>query len=708
MADGFVPPQEVRSNAKRGLELRDKYNRGGTEVGVARARDLSNGKAISLDTINRMISYFARHEVDKKGEGWGVDSAGYIAWLLWGGDAGRSWANRIKRERENKEKSTMSNVTTAYFEITKSDRQPDGTLMVYGKATDDSLDIDQQICDPLWLDRAMPEWFKSGGNIREQHSAIAAGVAKEYEKKVDGHYIHALVVDPVSVKKVDTGVLKGFSIGIKSPRVVRDQKAANGRIIDGQIVEVSLVDRPANPNCQLVLAKSVDGESGMWKVEELVEKEAKKPNYAAINAGGGKSEPADKELYSRVKSEAKKKFAVYPSAVANAWIVREYKKRGGTYKRSSDKSVQLQNNPKENDMTTAAEIVEMAKSLATSDITKFDQKLYDDARSALAQLIVVEANEMDEGHNEEQSIAHLLSAVHHLFAWYAGEEAEGEVTEAGEDIEMSAMKDPDPDKMKDSHIKSTVGCDCAGCEKCAAAGGCSDKMCKMHDGKSMMKEPDPDKEKSADIGKCLECGCNAPGTNHGKDAIRVAGGTSGAEYSHVSTATMITPDQVAGVAFQATVTDSQAIINAQLESKSAEGEEVPAEETPAVEASEEEAPQVSDEELSEKIEAIVEKAVKSATESLKTEIANLNSAKEAAVEKAMGLETELATAKSLAVAGGPKRTIKPVDYASNDLLVKAATYKAKADASTDPDLTKGYKILAEKYFAEAAALKESN
>ncbi len=41
--------------------------------------------------------------------------------------------------------------------------------------------------------------------------------------------------------------------------------------------------------------------------------------------------PKNKQLYSRVKSEAKKKFKVYPSAYANAWLVREYKKRGGTY-----------------------------------------------------------------------------------------------------------------------------------------------------------------------------------------------------------------------------------------------------------------------------------------------------------------------------------------------------------------------------------------
>ena len=194
----------------------------------------------------------------------------------------------------------MNDLTTSYFSIEKSDKQADGTLMVYGKATDDSVDIDQQICDAAWLDRAMPAWFKSGGNIREQHSSIAAGVAKEYESKADGHYIMAHVVDPVSVKKVDAGVLRGFSIGIKSPRVVRDNKAANGRIIDGQIVEVSLVDRPANPNCQLVLAKSVDGESSLIQVEELTDKHADHDQSShgggRGGAGGGAATQATEEL----------------------------------------------------------------------------------------------------------------------------------------------------------------------------------------------------------------------------------------------------------------------------------------------------------------------------------------------------------------------------------------------------------------------------
>ena len=185
----------------------------------------------------------------------------------------------------------MSDFATSYAEITKSEVQADGSLMVYGKATDDSLDIDNQICDAVWLDKAMPEWFKTGGNIREQHSNIAAGVAKEYESKADGHYISAHVVDPVSVKKVEAGVLKGFSIGIKSPRVVRDQKAANGRIIDGQIVEVSLVDRPANPNAKLILAKSVDGESSLVQVEEIVKynEEQERDDHGRFGSGGGSS-----------------------------------------------------------------------------------------------------------------------------------------------------------------------------------------------------------------------------------------------------------------------------------------------------------------------------------------------------------------------------------------------------------------------------------
>lgn len=675
-SEGFVPPATVRSNARRGLELRKKYNRGGTEVGVARARNLANGDAISYDTIKRMNSFFARHEVDKKGEGWGKDSAGYIAWLLWGGDAGWSWAKGIIRSQESKEKSTMTDLTTAFFGIEKADRNPDGTLTVFGKATDDSIDIDQQICDGDWLDRAMPDWFKSGGNIREQHSNIAAGVAKEYEQKGSGHFIRALVVDPVSVKKVETGVLKGFSVGIKNPRVVRDTKAANGRIIDGQIVEVSLVDRPANPNCTLVLAKSVSGEDTLVKAEDLIVKKEDEQDYSQVITPR-KGEPADKDLYNRIKREAKEKFDVYPSAVANAWVVREYKKRGGKYKTESDeKALQFDDTDllKEANMSLANEIVELAKTHAGSDVVKFDKATYDKARQALAQLIAIEAKEMEEGHDEQMSISHLLESVHHLFAWYQGEALEGEV-EMEETIELAAHKDDaaKEDKKKMSDMKPKKGESKSDfMKRCKEAGMEDDDAdkCWSKYGKGVEIEIDGDedeeeKKKSAETNKCLECGCHQPENTHGLTQLP--------NGSNVSTADMVSPAETP---------------------KSAEADE-------PTEAVEENKDEVSADDKPADLEAIVEDVVEKATKALKSEIASILNAKEAAEAKAVALESELAHAKSLAVAGGPKRTAKADQ--SNDLIAKAATYKAKANATTDPILAKGYRALADKFYAEANA-----
>lgn len=101
----FKPPKGVQEEAAKGLEWRREYGRGGTEVGVARARDLSNGKNISPETARRMASFFARHEVNKQAEGWspgddGFPSAGRIAWALWGGDPGKAWSDKLARQMD--------------------------------------------------------------------------------------------------------------------------------------------------------------------------------------------------------------------------------------------------------------------------------------------------------------------------------------------------------------------------------------------------------------------------------------------------------------------------------------------------------------------------------------------------------------------------------------------------------------------------------
>jgi hypothetical protein len=814
----------------------------------------------------------------------------------------------------------MNDLTTSYFNIEKSDKQPDGTLMVYGKATDDSMDIDQQICDAAWLDRAMPAWFKSGGNIREQHSSIAAGVAKEYEPKADGHYIMAHIVDPVSVKKVDAGVLRGFSIGIKSPRVVRDTKAANGRIIDGQIVEVSLVDRPANPNCQLVLAKSVDGESSLVQVEELSEIEKHGSHDQKTHGGGrgrggagGGMRVSDVSRESSAKGETSKRDAKQNVAKAQNKINESYtemakkegqgvdrdrvmdaaqqkedafnhlndaknsiaagktsetvtslnnaadvldgepqydsarvyikdlaavidknpiskaveadlekhgshdqKTHGGGRGRGggagggagasapSGKTDRSENSlstsqaklidthaaeargladdaqrlakqdsavrPAARNLTSAAEHLnnasgaktigeaksgirrakvsidravtnledqnynteashayafskelnsfmtglgngvikatdaELRKALQSalqlhslnkseetsmkdtvelpievvSDLLKFDAVQYEAARNALASLIEVEAGEMREGHNEIQSIGHLLQSVMHLTAWYEGEEAEGEVMEQEEVIERAAGSEkkmkPAKDETKPDFLKR---CKDAGMEDDAATATWDKYMAAMAD----------DAEKSAEISKCLECGCNQPGTTHGLTTTNDFANVE--KPSHVTTAEMYAP----GESPKSAEGEEPAVAT----EEEVKAEEPATEETPAVETTE-----VSADDKSADVEALVEQVVKSATESLKSEIAELVSAKEAALSKAMSLETELELAKSLAVAGGPSRTARPLNVkTTNDLLTKAAIYKAKANATTDPTLAKGYKSLAEEFLNKA-------
>ena len=101
MNPGLIPPEDVAAEARRGLELREKFRRGGTSVGVQRARQLAERRPVSARDIVAMSAYFARHEVDKESKShvWGDESnpsAGYIAWLLWGGEPGRRWADALK------------------------------------------------------------------------------------------------------------------------------------------------------------------------------------------------------------------------------------------------------------------------------------------------------------------------------------------------------------------------------------------------------------------------------------------------------------------------------------------------------------------------------------------------------------------------------------------------------------------------------------
>ena len=144
-----------------------------------------------------------------------------------------------------------------------------GDLIVTGKATGPDLDLDFQRCDPEWLKSAMPAWMEYG-NVREMHQPIAAGIGLELEDNGSDWYLKSLVVDESTKKKIETGVLKGYSIGIRNARVQKSSEAPNGLIVGGDIVEISYVDRPANPTARIDIAKSVGGVLQFSEVEDNI------------------------------------------------------------------------------------------------------------------------------------------------------------------------------------------------------------------------------------------------------------------------------------------------------------------------------------------------------------------------------------------------------------------------------------------------------
>jgi len=116
----YKPTEGMVEEAIRGLDWRSEFGRGGTEVGIARARDIKNGKRLSEDTVKRMHSFFSRHEVDKEAEGFrpgeeGYPSNGRIAWALWGGDAGQRWARGLSEmlAKEDRAEDVSDTVRTA-------------------------------------------------------------------------------------------------------------------------------------------------------------------------------------------------------------------------------------------------------------------------------------------------------------------------------------------------------------------------------------------------------------------------------------------------------------------------------------------------------------------------------------------------------------------------------------------------------------------
>ena len=173
-----------------------------------------------------------------------------------------------------------------YAEIAKMEAQDDGTVKVWGYASSEAVDSDGEIIAAEAMKAAIPDYMKFGA-VREMHGSNAAGTAIEINVEDDGRtFFGAHIVDPVAVTKVKTGVYKGFSIG---GSVTARDELNKSQITGLKLTEISLVDRPANPDAVFTCYKADKPKDE----EEADKEEDDKPADKADETPADDAEKAD-------------------------------------------------------------------------------------------------------------------------------------------------------------------------------------------------------------------------------------------------------------------------------------------------------------------------------------------------------------------------------------------------------------------------------
>lgn len=191
-----------------------------------------------------------------------------------------------------------------YAEIAKMEAQDDGTVKVWGYASSEAVDSDGEIIAAEAMKAAIPDYMKFGA-VREMHGSNAAGTAIEINVEDDGRtFFGAHIVDPVAVTKVKTGVYKGFSIG---GSVTARDELNKSQITGLRLTEISLVDRPANPDAVFTCFKADKPKDEEEADKDEDDKSADKPDETpAEKADGDKVDDKEDDK----KDEAEKSASV--------------------------------------------------------------------------------------------------------------------------------------------------------------------------------------------------------------------------------------------------------------------------------------------------------------------------------------------------------------------------------------------------------------
>lgn len=252
----FYPPKSVQENAKRSLQIRNEKpasQRGMTPVGIARARDLGNGRPMSPDTIKRMVAYFTRHEVDKQGETWSDFGKGRQAWLGWGGDDGYTWAKKVLRQMESADEKVNSlKETIKYKPIIKEKMN----ILLSEDMNKAELIIGKPF-KTLALGKVYSRTLSEDG--KNKAKAISKEINLDLLKEIYLVYNRT---------KEQTPVIIDFNHNTTSETALPLSSLALGEIIDMEVKEDGLYVTPAYTKLGYEIVKTSEGQ--LWSSPEFL------------------------------------------------------------------------------------------------------------------------------------------------------------------------------------------------------------------------------------------------------------------------------------------------------------------------------------------------------------------------------------------------------------------------------------------------------
>jgi hypothetical protein len=188
----------------------------------------------------------------------------------------------------------MSDMIYMTMPITKSTEDADGRVFVEGIATNDSLDLDEQVINKEFAKAGLTKWFTDWANVRQMHSGnlAPAGKAVEMRDTPEGIWVRTEVIEPVAKALVKSGVYQAYSVGVGLPRIRPHAIAKNGEIFDGIFSEISLVDFPANPTCKFMMAKRANiGEIETVNADVTKDGSITDTKVAVVDADAEKAKP---------------------------------------------------------------------------------------------------------------------------------------------------------------------------------------------------------------------------------------------------------------------------------------------------------------------------------------------------------------------------------------------------------------------------------